>query len=518
MSYVLLTGATGLVGRYLLRDLLDEQLSVAVVARSSRAATANARIEAIMARWESLAGRSLRRPVVLAGDLRQPQLGLSAADRDWIRRRCDRVLHSAASMTFREDKQGEPFRTNVDGMKNLLALCQELSIREFHHVSTAYICGLRSGRIFEDDVDLGQQNGNVYEVSKLAAEKMLRAADFLEAKTIYRPASVVGDSRTGYTTSSHGFYLPLQLAYLIADKVPPELMGERFLKLLGLGGDEGKNLVPVDWLSAAITRLFTTSSHHGRTFHLTNPRPVTVRLIQQVVREAIERHCPNRFSGTPTEEELVAYETQFKDYMEIYRSHWRDDPVFDCANTLRSLPDLPCPVMGHDCMFRVASYPIERKFILHEHDLASDRNSTKSTAAQRLMALASAPDGRSHSASPNVARSSREDRTGDSRICIGLEVSGPGGGQWSVIIDRDHVVGIERGASAEDQLQYYMSGKTFALLADGGVTVEQGIEGGRVVVERRCSASADEIRPLRRVFEWAALARQREPATIAAPA
>ena len=252
------------------------------------------------------------------------------------------MLHNAASMTFRENKHGEPFRTNVDGMKNVLSLCEQAGIRQFHHVSTAYVCGLREGRVYEHELDLGQENGNVYEVSKMTAEKLVRAAGFLDQLTVYRPASVVGDSETGYTTSSHGFYLPLQMAYTIADKVPPELMGERFFRLLGLTGEEGKNLVAVDWLSKAIVELVTHPEHHGQTYHLTNPRPVTVRLIQQIIREAIERHTTKRFVGTPSKEELVAYEQMFLQYMEIYRSHWRDDPIFDRTNTDRALPHLPC--------------------------------------------------------------------------------------------------------------------------------------------------------------------------------
>ena len=75
MSYLLLTGATGLVGRYLLRDLLAEDVPVAVLCRSNRMESAAQRIEALMQRWERLAGRSLPRPVVLEADLRQPAAG-----------------------------------------------------------------------------------------------------------------------------------------------------------------------------------------------------------------------------------------------------------------------------------------------------------------------------------------------------------------------------------------------------------------------------------------------------------
>lgn len=386
MKRLLITGATGLVGRYLLRDLLAKQLPVAVLCRSNRMESAAQRIESLIVRWESLAGRKLPRPVVLDGNLYRPNLGLDPEQLAWIAGHCDAVLHNAASMTFREDKHGEPFRTNVNGMKNVLAVCEQAGIRQFHHVSTAYVCGLREGTIYEHELDLGQQNGNVYEVSKMTAEKLVRAAGFLDQLTVYRPASVVGDSQTGYTTSSHGFYLPLQMAYVMADKVPPELMGERFFRLLGLTGDEGKNLVAVDWLSQAIVELVTHPEHHGQTYHLTNPQTVTVRLIQRVIREAIEEHTTKRFVGTPTEDELVAYKQMFLQYMEIYRSHWRDDPTFDRTNTDRALAHLPCIELNHQRMLAVASYPVKHKFVLghggHEADAEESNQSPPASDSQ----------------------------------------------------------------------------------------------------------------------------------------
>ncbi len=365
MQHILLTGATGLVGRYLLRDLLARDAAVVVLARSRRNLPSAQRIEAILADWERQDGCDYPRPVVLEANLRQPGCGVSDDHRDWLRQRCDRVLHCAASMTFRADKRGEPHATNAEGMKHLLQLCGQTGIREFHHVSTAYICGLREGRIFENETDVGQQNGNVYEVSKLTAEKLLGAADFLDSKTIYRPASVVGDSRTGFTTSSHGFYLPLHLAYTMADRLPAELMGEQFLALLGLRGDEGKNLVPVDWLAAAIVHLVLHPEHHRRTYHLTHPQPVSVRLIQEVIRDAIRRYCPQPKAAAAAAGDLSGYEVLFKEYMEVYRSHWRDDPIFDRSNAAAALAHLPCPEMNYDRMLRVASYPVERRFVLN---------------------------------------------------------------------------------------------------------------------------------------------------------
>src|SRR5262245_37022282 len=162
MGYLLLTGATGLVGRYLLRDLLAVGVPVAAMGRPGKGPGT---LDGIMGYWEEQAGRALPRPVVIEGDLNHPDIVPDSEQRDWLSRNCDSILHCAASMTFREDKRGEPFRTNIEGTKALLEMCRKTGIRKFHHISTAYICGLRQGRIMESDIDVGQTMGNVYEQS-----------------------------------------------------------------------------------------------------------------------------------------------------------------------------------------------------------------------------------------------------------------------------------------------------------------------------------------------------------------
>ena len=98
----------------------------------------------------------------------------------------------------------------------MLELCRDLGIRQFHHVSTAYVCGLRSDRCREAELDVGQIFGNDYERSKLEAETMVRQAAYLDRPTIFRPAIIVGDSESGYTSTFHGFYALLKLAHTLA--------------------------------------------------------------------------------------------------------------------------------------------------------------------------------------------------------------------------------------------------------------------------------------------------------------
>ncbi len=177
MAYLLLTGATGLLGRYLLRDLTLAEVPLAVVVRSSKREPAVQRIETAMAHWESKLGRALVRPVVLEGDIAEPWLGLSDQDVDWVAANCRSIVHSAASLTFYAvEKTGEPQRSNVQGTRNMIALCGRAGIRQCHHVSTAYVCGRRRERILESELDVGQEPSNDYEQAKLQSEKEVHAS------------------------------------------------------------------------------------------------------------------------------------------------------------------------------------------------------------------------------------------------------------------------------------------------------------------------------------------------------
>ncbi len=188
MSYYLLTGATGLLGNYLLRDLLRDGVPVAVLVRPSRRQTARQRIELLLAKWDAEQTSPLPRPVVLEGDITQDDLGLDANDLRWAAEYCSAVIHNAASLTFHAtSEEGEPYRSNLTGTRNVLDFARQAGIREFHHVSTAYVAGLREGRCLETELDVGQAFGNDYEKTKVASEQLVRGADFIDSLTVYRP-------------------------------------------------------------------------------------------------------------------------------------------------------------------------------------------------------------------------------------------------------------------------------------------------------------------------------------------
>ena len=207
LNYTLLTGATGLVGRYLMRDLALRGDRVAVVVRPADGESAHDRIQSIFRFWERQLGFELPLPVCLEGDVALPGLGLDADSRQWLRAHCNRVIHNAAVLTFfGVERTSEPWRTNVGGTQHTLDLMEDLKLRELHYVSTAYVCGMRNGVILEDDFTDEFGFRNDYEHSKFISEQMVRQAPFLDQPTIYRPAVIAGDSVTGYTNTYHGLF------------------------------------------------------------------------------------------------------------------------------------------------------------------------------------------------------------------------------------------------------------------------------------------------------------------------
>jgi len=479
MPYYLLTGATGLLGRYLLRDLLLAGQPLAVVVRSSRFAPAEHRVDAVMRHWEAELNRALPRPIVLEGDIAEPLLGFDAATLAWVRSHCSSVIHNAASLTFQRTEDNEPYRSNVGGTQNMLDVCREAGIRSYHHVSTAYVCGQRTGTVYGHELDVGQTLGNDYEKSKVAAEQRVREADFLDRPTILRPSIIVGDNETGYTTTYHGFYTPLQLAYTLAKSSPAKADQVDFLAGLQLAGHEGKNFVPVNWVSAVMTHLITHAECHGQTYHVTHPQPVSVGQMHQAISVRLER----RITRKAAEESLPAspeYEREYRKQMGIYQAYWRDDPQFDARNTHAAAPHLPCPSLDQATLEKLIDFAIDANFGWPRPPAQGPDFDVRHTLEPLLKAGSPGTDG--------VGGSESElDHS------LGLAVNGSGGGQWRLFVHDGALRGAELGISDRPSAVYYLNSQTYRELFERQFTVEQAVGAGRLVIEANNGRSDREL-------------------------
>jgi thioester reductase-like protein len=362
--HLLLTGATGLLGSYLLRDLLLAGRALAVIARGERKRSPAARVEALVAEWEARLGMRLPRPVVLAGDLTQPACGLDDAALRWVGDHCSELLHNAASLSFKgTSRDEEPWVTNVGGTAHVLELAARAGLRRMHQVSTAYVCGLRTEVVAEADLDVGQSFGNDYERSKVEAERLVRSAGHLDSVTVYRPSIIVGDSVTGYTSTYHGFFAALRLGHTLLTRVPlGSTSGLALLALMGVDPAARKNFVPVDWVARVIATLVGRPEAHGRTFHVTHPDPLPTGTVAATIQEAVETYSRAAAADDPDLQDERWFADNLSSELDVYQRYFRHDPVFDRANLLAHAGDLPCPPLDRETLLRMSRFAIEHEF------------------------------------------------------------------------------------------------------------------------------------------------------------
>jgi len=159
---------------------------------------------------------------------------------------------------------------------DLCAGCERLE--RLNYVSTAYVAGLRHGVVYEHELVLGQEFKNHYESTKFQAEVWVREAMDRVPTTIYRPAIVVGDSRTGETQKFDGPYYMLRTISVATRRHMPIPQFGR--------SDAPFNVVPVDFIVDALAAAAGDPAAEGETLHLVDPDPITAaELLDLLARE-----------------------------------------------------------------------------------------------------------------------------------------------------------------------------------------------------------------------------------------
>lgn len=277
MDVIFFTGFPGFLGSALLPRVMARAIDAEAVClvQPQHAVLARARVAQLTAADPSLHDR-IR---IVHGDITQP--GLGVGDRD-LAPRITEIFHLAAVYDLAVSRE-VGMRVNVGGTQFVLdfaADCRRL--RRLHYVSTCYVSGRYPGTFTEAMLEEGQEFNNHYEETKQLAEVRVRAAirTGLSA-TIYRPAIVVGDSRTGETQKYDGPYFAMQ--WLLRQPrvaVMPVIRDDRRREF---------NVVPRDFVVDAIAALSGRLDSLGRVYALADPRPLTVDAMLDVLARATER-------------------------------------------------------------------------------------------------------------------------------------------------------------------------------------------------------------------------------------
>ncbi len=256
MTYFV-TGATGFIGRHLVELLLEREGDIHVLVREG----SRERLDSLVERWG--AGDRIK-PVV--GDLREPRLGLSDDDVAALRGNVEHVFHLAAMYDMTADDASNE-ALNVDGTRHTVELANAIG-GVFHHVSSVAVAGERRGLFREDHFDEGQRLPSAYHRTKFESEKLVRETCKVPWR-VYRPAIVVGHSKTGEMDKVDGPYYFFKAIQKVRHALP------EWVPLVGpeLGYT---NIVPVDYVAAALDHIAHQPGLNFQAFHLTNPKPMRV--------------------------------------------------------------------------------------------------------------------------------------------------------------------------------------------------------------------------------------------------
>jgi dephospho-CoA kinase len=281
------------------------------------------------------------RAEVLVGDVCDMDLGLSSAEYLALTKEVT-WIHHLAGIYFMGVDDTTAQRVNVGGTRTVLDLARDASrLERVVHWSTAMVSGDRRGTVYEEDLDAAQKFRNAYERTKYEAERLVRAAMRQLPITVVRPAIIVGDSTTGEIDKLDG---PYYLMVLVATNAS----GMR-LPMLGRG-DAPLHLVPIDYVVEAAWHVARNPGAAGKTFHLVDPNPMSVRSVFEGVAEhahtekprgSIPRPLARAVLRTPGLSRLGRGPLAFVEMLD-HAAH------FDSTNTAQALAgtQVRCPPLG----------------------------------------------------------------------------------------------------------------------------------------------------------------------------
>ncbi|MFC4065313.1 amino acid adenylation domain-containing protein [Actinoplanes subglobosus] len=270
---ILLTGATGFLGSYLLHGLLTgTDAEIHCLVRATDRDHARVRLVAAQ-RHHRLGDPPPDRVRPLAGDLSRPDLGLTGTEFADLSDRLELIVHAGAYVNFTYP-YAQLAPTTVGGTREIVRLAMPRRV-PVHFVSTlAVLAGFGAAGVREVSEDTPPAHPEHlfmgYTETKWMAESVLaRAARDGLPVGVHRPYEIAGDLAHGAWNLENATCAMLRL--IVDLRAAPDV-------------DLSLDLVPVDVLAAQILHIALTRTRRSRTYHLTNPSPATLPDMTEALR------------------------------------------------------------------------------------------------------------------------------------------------------------------------------------------------------------------------------------------
>ncbi|WP_199322108.1 non-ribosomal peptide synthetase [Leptolyngbya sp. FACHB-321] len=343
-KHIFLTGATGFLGAFLLKELLQQtEAHIYCLVRAADNSEGLSRLQTTLEKyqlWHPAFNHS--RIVPISGDLAQPLLGLAPQEFARLAAQIDTIYHNGADVNFFKSYQ-QLKAANVLGTQEVLRLACQTKVKPVHHISTISIFGstysdatiIREDELIdghESHLDLG------YSQSKWVAEKLVWMAQSRGLPvTVFRAGAIAGSSQTAVSNSKD-----FEFSFIrgcIQMGVFPDL------------GTEQQSFVPVDYVSQVIVHLSKQPQLLKKAFHLVHPCPIRkVEFFEQIQADGypLKKLPYTQWRETLLQQEQTSQDNALIPFLPLYKEESdqdrstlsisdHSDPTFDCQNTLNGL-------------------------------------------------------------------------------------------------------------------------------------------------------------------------------------
>ncbi|BCB03113.1 SDR family oxidoreductase [Bacillus sp. KH172YL63] len=341
-----ITGFPGFLSFNVIEELLKQERASKIYLLHVPAMAAKAK-EAV----GRLMGRSETDIALVEGDITEQHLGLSEEVLRDIRNSVDYVWHLAAIYDLAVPEK-KAYKVNVEGTRHVNDFCASLrGLKRYVYFSTAFIAGERKGVLREGELLKPNRFHNFYEQTKYEAEVLVENMKDTLPVTIIRPGIVKGNSATGETVKFDGPYFIMNM-FMRLSFLP-------WIPFLG-GGESVINIVPVEYVVRASVYLGHREGGEGKTYHLTDPEPITVKEVYEQILWHMLKKKPKGNIPLPLSHWALGFRP-VRRYLRVEKEaldYFSMKSSFDCSQAQRDLQgtDIRCPSLSSQVEKMVAFY------------------------------------------------------------------------------------------------------------------------------------------------------------------